>query len=196
MTTTAGGILSVTNSGLLTTQGLPCLDGAFDQDGTGAVNLGGDISTTGDNIGFDRSVSLTSDVQLNSAAGNIDFAAGATIDGHSLTLTAATGNIALGDVGATTALTGLDVNSATQLNVNGSANVSGNIDVDGGTVNLNNLVTTASGGTLTVSNTGVLTTLNNLNLDGAFSQDGTGAVSLGGNITTTSDLISFNSGVT
>ena len=47
-----------------------------------------------------------------------------------------------------------------------------------------------------MSNTGVLTTLNNLNLDGAFSQDGTGAVSLGGNITTTSDLISFNSGVT
>ena len=107
MTTTGGGVLSVTNSGLLTTQGALNLDGAFDQDGTGAVNLGGDITTTGDNIGFDRAVSLTSDVQLNSAAGNIDFAAGATIDGaQTLTLTAATGNIVLGgNVGATTALT-------------------------------------------------------------------------------------------
>ncbi len=73
-----------------------------------------------------------------------------------------------------------------------TVNVAGAIDIDtfnGGTVLLNDDVTTSGSGTLTITNAGTLTIAvgAHLNLDGAFLQDGAGTVSLGGNVATTND---------
>ncbi|MFN3238994.1 MAG: beta strand repeat-containing protein, partial [Pseudomonadales bacterium] len=197
VTTTGNGSLTVSNTGALTISNAVNLDGAFNQDAAGAVNLGGSITTTADDIAFDGPLSLTADVMLNSAAGNIDFASGATINGsQALTLSAATGTISFaGAIGANTPLTTLNINSASQATFGSTLASSGNIDINAGVVNFNNTVTTSSNGALTVTNTGALSIANALNLDGAFNQDGTGSVNLGGNITTSSDNISFDGAV-
>jgi hypothetical protein len=71
LTTTNGGIVNITNSGLLTiaAAGDMVLDGAFDQNGAGAVSTAGDITTTGDNINFDQSVTITGDVIMSTGGG-------------------------------------------------------------------------------------------------------------------------------
>ncbi len=63
-----------------------------------------------------------------------------------------------------------------------------------GAINIAGLTTTA-GGTLTVTNGGQLTITSAINLDGAFTQNGSGVVQLNDGITTTNDNISFASAV-
>ncbi len=67
------------------------------------------------------------------------------------------------------------------------------IDVTG-TVRFDNAVTTTTNGTMTVTNGGILTIADaaNLDLDGAFTQDGVGTTDLFADITTTDDDIVFN----
>ena len=82
VTTSAGGSVTITNSGLLTiadTGGAADtvvdlnLDGAFLQDGTGGVDIAGDITTTADSITFQRAVTLSGDVAIDSANGAVTF---------------------------------------------------------------------------------------------------------------------------
>ena len=63
---------------------------------------------------------------------------------------------------------------------------------------MDNPVTTLNNGTFKVNNSGDLNiaTGANLELDGEFTQSGTGKVNIASNITTTNDNISFNSPVT
>ena len=70
------------------------------------------------------------------------------------------------------------------------------IDITAGIVNFDNTVTTTNAGVLTVTNSGLLTTLAGVTLDGAFTQDGAGGVSLGGGIQTSADDIDFAGAVT
>lgn len=93
VTTSASGIVRVTNSGLLTVaEGAPIVaDGGFAQDGAGAVSLGSNVTTTGDAVAFSGAVTLAdtaSDlVTIDTTSGG--NAAGATVSfGSSLSGTA------------------------------------------------------------------------------------------------------------
>jgi hypothetical protein len=99
--TNNGGGFSVTNSGTFTTLAVGdlSLDGAFLQDGTGPSRIAGDIRTSGDNITFQRAVTLTGDTFIGTGAtsgGNILFGGtvfGTTSGQEDLTLEAGTGDI-------------------------------------------------------------------------------------------------------
>ncbi|MBD1926238.1 CHAT domain-containing protein [Trichocoleus sp. FACHB-90] len=69
---------------------------------------------------------------------------------------------------------------------------------NGGNVTLKGDITTTNNGTVTITNGGTFTMENgaDMNLDGAFLQNGSGTVSTSGNITTTNDNIKFNSAIT
>ncbi|MBF0110838.1 MAG: hypothetical protein HQL76_16855, partial [Magnetococcales bacterium] len=227
ITTASSGTLKVNNSGLLTFKtGInPGLDGSFTQTGSGAVTLGGNITTTNDDISFAKAVTLTanSEFSTGSGAGTITF--GNTLDGTSgsetLKLTAGTGNILFtGAVGSTKSLGAITIVSATDVTTSSTLNIASltqtagsgtttfggtvtssaatGLDLTGTAFTFNEAVTTASSGTLKVNNSGLLTIKSGikLNLDGSFTQTGSGAVTLGGNITTTNDDISFAKAVT
>ncbi|MBI4640977.1 MAG: hypothetical protein HY731_09795, partial [Candidatus Tectomicrobia bacterium] len=203
VTTRKGGAVTVNNRGSLTIAANMNLDGAFSQNGTGTVSLGGNITTTNDNISFSGPVRLTNDITLNTGAtgpGNISFLN--TVDGDELlTLTAGTGNILFdGAIGAgpATPLSGLVIPSVMNVDVNRTLAVSnqGIAITASGAVRFNGTVTTTSGGVVAINNTGPLTIAAGMNLSGAFRQSGPGAVSLGGSLTTTNADISFSGPVT
>jgi filamentous hemagglutinin family protein len=220
VTTTNGGALTATNSGQLTIAAAAdmSLDGQFNQDGSGAVSLLGDITTTADNIGFASAVTLGGAVALNSGAGVGTITFGNTLNGsHNLTLTAGSGNIDFDGIVGTTRLGALDIVSATNvtadagitaqsisqqsgaglttftgaLNTNGAAG----IDLNGSAFTLANTLTTTGGGSVSITNSGQLTTQNNITSSAQFLQDGTGAVSLGGDVNTATTQ-RYQSGVT
>ena len=223
VTTINGGGLRIDNSSGLSIAPAADLnlDGAFAQTGAGAVSLAGDITTTGDAIGFSAPVTLTGNVALDtgSGSGNITFAG--TLDGgQNLTLTAGSGDIELqAAAGGNSRLAALTVNSArdvtstsieaanlrqiagsgtTRFNGALNTNGSGGIDLDGNAFAVTAGVSTSNGGGLRITNTGTLNlgTAADLNLDGVFAQDGAGAVSLAGDITTSGDTIGFAGPVT
>jgi hypothetical protein len=67
----------------------------------------------------------------------------------------------------------------------GSVNVGGNVDIDTNTLTLDASLTTASGGTVTVSNTGLADINAKITSAGTVLFDSTGAINLGGDIETT-----------
>ena len=71
-------------------------------------------------------------------------------------------------------------------------------DITSTTVDINDSITTKNGGTADITNSGLLTiaSAGDMNLDGKFTQDGEGSVSTAGDIKTSSDDISFSSGLT
>ncbi|MCW8129250.1 MAG: filamentous hemagglutinin N-terminal domain-containing protein [Planctomycetota bacterium] len=113
-------------------------------------------------------------IQINSAGG-VSFGA---VTAASLTQSAGTGTTTFGGA--------LNFNTATGLNVTS------------GIVNINGAVTTTNGGVVTITNSGLLTILAaaDMSLDGAFTQNGAGLVTTGGDIATTNDAISFATAVT
>jgi filamentous hemagglutinin family protein len=145
--------------------------------GTNPIQLNANVTTTGQNLSFGNIV-LGADVAISTGTGtgNINF--NGTVNGtQNLTVDSGTGDITFaGAVGNNTALQ--------------------NIDINGQNINLNSTVNTINGGTLTITNTGNLNILNNLNLDGAFTQDGSGDIFLSANITTTEDNITFRGNLT
>lgn len=214
VTTTNGGNVRITNTGNLGFGAAADLDldGAFAQDGAGGVSLAGSIATTGDAISFVGAVSLTAAAALNSDGGDITFAG--TLDGgQDLSLTAGAGDIAFqAAAGGISRLGALTINSARVVNVNaltatslrqvagsgtttfaGALNTNGaaGIDLVGNGFDINAGVTTSSGGGVRIGNTGDLSIVADLNLDGAFHQDGGGATSLTADITTSNDVIAF-----
>ncbi|MEP0881336.1 CHAT domain-containing protein [Trichocoleus sp. ST-U3] len=178
ISTTDGGNLTLTNSDVLKIASGTKMDlsGAFVQNGTGSVSTAGNI--TASSIQFNQGVNLTGSIFLETGAGDISF--GNTLNGsHDLTLTAGTGNINFTDaVGGSSKFGSVTINSAQN-------------------VVFKSPVTTTNSGGVSINNTGTLTidAAADMNLDGAFSQGGTGGVITAGDITTTNDTISFSGAV-
>ncbi|MFC1576337.1 LamG-like jellyroll fold domain-containing protein, partial [Candidatus Omnitrophota bacterium] len=222
---TGGQIVNVdndlTSSGKITTS-----TGDIDLDVGGTLTLstpagnsietdGGDIDLSGClTIVLGANTVLDTETGDDNHAGDIVFADNSNIDG-SYTLTLNTnvdsvdtyngGNVTLGNIGATSPLTALSVNtlgsgSGTNgtITTNGTINVAGSISFNGGAINLNKIITTTNAGLLTITNLDTLTIAAtcDMSLDGAFLQDGAGDVSTAGDITTTSDDITFSSDIT
>lgn len=195
------GAIRITNSGLLSiaAAGDITSDGVFQQNGAGAVQTAGDISTTGDLLQYARAVTLTGNIVLASGGAAVEFLS--SLDGaFTVTVTSGAGNVVFNGVGQTTPITGLTVNATTgDISVNtASAIVNGNIDLNGRNINFNLGATTQSGGTFTITNSGTLFTGAGINLisDGDFFQDGAGPVNLQGNVTTSDDNVAFAGAVT
>jgi hypothetical protein len=200
VTTTDAGSVTIENTGLLTFDAVQLtLDGAFSQSGGGTVETAANITTTGDDISFCDIVTLTGDVTLNSSssslagdAGDIIFCSDVTGD-HLLTLDAAEGEIVFTD-GASAALRGLRIADAANLTFNDTVRVGAqNLAITAGNVSFHEAVATTNGGTVEITNSGLLTLANaaDLALDGSFTQNGTGPVTSGASITTTGDDITF-----
>ncbi|MDA9119893.1 filamentous hemagglutinin N-terminal domain-containing protein, partial [Opitutales bacterium] len=204
VTTTADGSFTLTNSGTATFGASAdlALANFFLQDGLGAVNSAGDITTTGDSISITGPLTLTGDVALDTtstSAAGANITLGSTTSGAaSLTANAGTAGTAtfVGAVGSTP-LTGLTVD-AFVTNFDNTVAVAGNIDIDTNTGSFDNTVTTTSGGTVTITNASDLTiaAAANLTLDGLFNQDGSGDVALSSDITTSGDNVSFAGAIT
>ena len=232
VTTTNGGPISITNSGLLTiaAAGDMNLDGSFTQDGGGLVSTAGDITTSTDNIYFTTGVMLTGPVALSMGTGTgaaITFnntLNGTTDFSQTLGLMAGGGDILFnGIVGGTTDLGIVTINSARNVTANAAfnaqavnqtagtgttlfssaVNTSGasatdGLDLNGTAFTFNGAVNTGTSGAVSITNSGLLTigSSGDMTLGGAFLQDGTGAVSTAGDITTTVDSISFARAIT
>ena len=129
------------------------LDGAFLQDGAGSVQTERNIATTDEDVTLDQRRTLTSDVAMSTNGGTITF--NDTIDGtFDLGLTTGTGDVVFdGAVGGTTGLA--------------------DITISGAAVTVNDTVDTASGGSVTITNAGLLTLAAgaDLTLDGGVGLD-------------------------
>ncbi|MFO0880916.1 MAG: autotransporter-associated beta strand repeat-containing protein [Gemmataceae bacterium] len=107
------------------TAGLTTANGPITVSSGTTLNLGANLTSTGGGITFTTqaaSLTLTANVTLDSAGGSIQVNRpinSATLDTHTLTLTAGAGNIQLGNVGASTRPLGVLVTSAN--NVSGTA---------------------------------------------------------------------------
>jgi len=158
-------------------------------DSNGGSVTTGAITTTGD-----ANLTINSENDITVASANInDGAFQANVDDDANGTRTAT----FGAITADT-VTVIGTNGNDLINLNGAVNASGNVQATGGAINVNAPVNTTAGGTVTFTNTGLLTiaAAADMLLDGAFTQNGTGAVSLAGDITTTNDVIDFASAVT
>ncbi len=168
---------------------------------------GNDVAITGATV-MDSAIVITTNA--SAAGGNVTFNGPIDASGSfGLTVNTGTGASRTADVrvtgpiganGSFQAPASLTI-STNDVRFDSTVNVAGPIDIDtfnGGVVVLSNNVTTSGGGTLTITNAGALTVAvgANLNLDGSFTQNGAGVVSLGGNVTTTDDAVSFATAVT
>lgn len=159
LTTTGGGNVSISNSGLLDIAANAdfVIDGTFLQDGGGTVQTAGDITTTGESITFTDAVTLTDSgtVSLDTTnAGNIPAGADilflSTLDGEadcdeSLTLNAGTmGDVTFtGNVGVIEPLGDVLIENANDVTVMQSfAANSLTQDAGTGTTTINGVVTT------------------------------------------------------
>ncbi|MCB9939631.1 MAG: hypothetical protein H6823_15420, partial [Planctomycetaceae bacterium] len=163
-------------------------------DAGGSVVLNGNVEL------LQNASILTDDVTDGSVTitGMVD----STSTGRSLTIDAGTtGDVRVqGAVGSGQPIASLTIDG-NDVRFDSTLNVAGAIDIDttnGGTVVFGDDVTTSASGAVTITNAGLLTIAPaaHFALDGAFSQDGTGDVSLGGNITTTNDDVTFAEAVT
>ncbi|CBN54033.1 MULTISPECIES: CHAT domain-containing protein [Kamptonema] len=181
------------------------------------TNLNNNIITADTDITINGNVLVSNNPIVSTgplAGGDILFSN--NIDGNgNLTLEAGTGNITVnGVIGSNTRLGDFTVNNATNIQTGAIAAASiqttasntttvGNLDTTGTNgINLTSAnfnfgnITTSNNGGLTLNNSAPLTlALDNLHLDGFFSQTGAGAVTISGNLTTTNDNISFNAPV-
>ena len=182
VTTTNAGTVTITNGGLLTLNNGAdfTLAGSFTQNGAGSVTLGADITITTSNqsVTFARTVNGGSNLlTINAGSGAVEL--NGTASSYS---SSGTGG-------------GLDIASSGSILIAGTLSAgSEHINlVSTGTIMLNGAVTTNSAGTATIANGALLTISNgaNFTLAGSFTQSGTGAVSLGANISTTNNPISF-----
>ncbi|MBF0339339.1 MAG: filamentous hemagglutinin N-terminal domain-containing protein [Magnetococcales bacterium] len=195
--------------------GTTTFNGIVDADSTVSITTNNDVT-----FGSPMTMKGPLSVKTSGGGGNINF--NSTLDGaQNFTLTAGTGNIHfVGAVGSITPpVTGtivsakdvtvdstLRMSSLTQSAGTGTTLFSDAITLTTGGLNLTgknftfngtvNTLTAAQGGTVTIANSGLLTINKNMSLDGTFTQNGSGLVALGGNITTTNDPISIARDVT
>jgi filamentous hemagglutinin family protein len=215
VTTTGGGGMTVSNTGLLNLPVAATLTiaGAFNQIGlTAPVHLADSISSM-DSVLFQGIVTLTGNTSINTSATNKTITFLNTVDGaFDLSMDAgASSIICAADVGSLTRLDAFSVVNAqnvtlqgltaTSINLtNGTGTITfGNVNTDTGdiTVTGNNFVsngsiTTTNGGNVTINNSGTITGTNPqpADIDGFFHQTGTGPYFQTGSITThTGDIL-------
>ena len=163
--------------------------GALSADNASGINLNSNAGTlTSASMFFGENTTLNGAATLVASSGNIDFGtnvATATLGGaFGITLTAS-GNATLSDL----------------INLTGAA---GSFAFTGNNLTLNGVGDNNFRATMTVTNAGLFTTYNggvapdgaNLVVGTDFTQNGAGLNSIGGNITSTADGISFATGVT
>jgi filamentous hemagglutinin family protein len=211
ITTSGGGPITITNSGLFTSTAAGDItsDGAFTQNGTGGVSFGGSIITSNDNISFSSQINLAANGIFNTGtgSGNITFSQGAQ-NAFALTLNSGSGNITLGgDVGTSgTPLTGFTITRAADVSTQGiyspfiiqsagsgtttfngtlSTSAASGITLNGTSFTFNNPFTVGGLGALTVTNTGVLTFNAGAtgSIAGSLTQSGGGSSLLSSSIT-------------
>ncbi|MDX2132091.1 MAG: filamentous hemagglutinin N-terminal domain-containing protein [Planctomycetota bacterium] len=212
-TTTLSADLAVASARLVGTT-LINLDGDIVTPG-GLIRLTGNVEVGAPNIALDATNAGTS-----AGGANIEFLSG-TIEGSTdatddLFMNAGTGGTVSigGSVGATTRLNTFQVTNAAVISTQavravaitassitsatfaGQLNAtSGNIGLTSATINVNAGATTSAGGTFTATPGTLLSmTGGNLTLDGAFLKNGAGTTNLSSSITTTGDLIDFDTG--
>ncbi len=162
--------------------------------GAGTITFNGTLD--GDDANFDD------DLSLAAGTGNIDFngIVGGTND---------LGDVSISSAADVTADFAFSANTFTQTGGTGDTQfdgaivleASGGMDITTNTVTINSTIDTVAalnGGTVTITNAGLLDIAPgaDISLDGAFTQDGAGAVQTAGNVTTTQDDIYFTSAVT
>ena len=124
VTTTNGGIVSITNAGILQLTGNITSAGAVTQSGGGTVFFGVtgtpfSITTTNDAVSFTDAVNLISNTTINSTGGNITF--NNIVDGDfSFTLNASGGNVLLGGRLGFNSIGPITVNDATTVTMLGN----------------------------------------------------------------------------
>jgi hypothetical protein len=197
---------------------------SFTQDGAGSNSLGGSITSTNDSISFLRDVTLTAGITMTSGGGFGDvilFSStvdGTTNDSQSLDLSAGLGSITFQDavgsnvrLGEIVVINALDAtfNSTvsafafTQLAGTGTTtfaqlfDYTNNFEFIGNNLTLNGVGDNTVGTSLEVVNAGLFTTEvgSNVVASGRFDQFGTGANSIGGDITSITSFINFDSQV-
>lgn len=180
-------------------------DGALDVSATNGISLSGGAGTE---VTFAGETVTLADIA--SAASNVRIQAGGNIVASDVSIGAGTLAIELdaGDVGTFSADVG-QVNAGSVSVAAGSndsvtftgtitTSLAAGVDIDGGAVSFQDDVTANGTGIVRVTNVGVLSIAEGAPIvaGGGFTQDGTGTVSLGGNITTTGDAVSFLRAVT
>lgn len=213
VTAEGGGGCSLTNTGalLISTSSPFTLGGAFSQSGSGPVSLGNAIVTTNQDISFSAPITLLASSSLDSGSGIGSLTLAGMVNGDfSLTLNAGTGDIDLqSGVGQIAPLSSLTVQNGALITFQANTTVSGAFTIDNGTdtTTFSGAVTaesfdftgalitchgafTATGGNISIGNSGALTVASSapVTTSGSFLQTGAGAVSLGSNITTSSIL--------
>lgn len=217
VTTTLNGLMSVSNSSLLQINANLMLNSSFTQSGTGTVNLGANITFMQGSLSFASPITLTGDSVLTcTSSSNMTFSS--TINGgFDLALNCGSGTIQfLADVGGIAPLDVFQVTAAAnvstqdfycgsivQLVGTGTTTFNGDltttdlagISVTGSSFQFLSNVTTSGNVPLAITNADQMTVATGsiLNIDGAFTQNGAGAVSLAGTITTGNDDLSFTS---
>ncbi|MBS0605302.1 MAG: S-layer family protein, partial [Verrucomicrobia bacterium] len=225
ITATNGGPLIVTFSGTSTAAGpFPINVGSVSLTGTGpsGVFFGGTVTTDTGGIDLHSPVTFLADGIADTSISGGDIHFFSTVNGaKNVTLIAGAGNILFdGVVGGTTPLATMTITSANNVTAASAVSAASivqtagagkttfggavtttnaaGISLTGNQVELDGAVTTTTGGPLSINHTGLLTigTGSSMSLDGAFSELGGGNVSLGANITTTNDPISWADPIT
>ena len=175
--------------------------------GGGTIYLTHDIDTNGDNIVYNQAVRLRptvgTSISIQTGNGSITFAstldeddAGGVIAGtNSLSIDAGNGTVLFsGNVGGDPAGARLTEKAFQNLTI-----------TDAGNVTFQAGLSTANGGSVNVTHSGILTindatsptdtAFADLVLDGSFTESGTGSVQIAGDIATSNDTVNFNTAV-
>jgi hypothetical protein len=223
ITTTNGGPCSIAHTGLLTLNAgaSTLLSGSFTETGSANILLSGTIHAVNSNISFANPITLINPTVLNSDGGG-DILISNTVDGNTdLDLIAGTGNITItANVGSSVPINSMTINSAnnvttqsvsagfiTQLAGGGLTLFNGSVTtttpqgivLTGNQFTFEAPVTTQMSGPVQIANAGLLSITSGapMTLTGAFSQIGSGAVSLCANISSSGgNSILFTSPVT
>jgi hypothetical protein len=218
ITTTNSGPVAIVNTGAATLASSITSSSTFSQSGGGSVSLGADVTTAG-SLQFGSAITLSTAVSLNSGGGALILSN--TVDGtFDLNVTAAGGSITLsGEIGGTAPIDDFVIVSANNVTAAGitaatitqsagsglthfagplSTSAIGGITLTGSQFQFDDTVITAASGPLSIVHTGLLTIPDaaDMTLDGFFAESGGGAISLGGDITTTNDNISWSGPIT
>jgi len=187
-TNSIAGATTFANTGTLTIGDAASDSTSFDAGLTatapGSVNLAGNVLTTNANATF-GTVNLTAatTIDTDNAAGNISFV-GAINGGQTLTLDAGTGTIAAdGNIGAATALSGLTVNAASQLDLQNVSTV-GAISLTATNIDLNGSAYSSEDGAITMTGQVDLERTGSVTLNSDADNDATdGNITIAGSVT-------------
>ncbi len=218
LTTTNSGPITIVNIGAGVISGIVSSSSTFTQGGGGAISLGSNVSTAG-TLQFGSGITLLGAVAMSSGGNAINLIG--TVDGKfDLSFTAGAGAITLsGALGSSSALDTLSIVSGSNVTTgainateiiqsagtglthfSGALSTTGSagISLSGTRFQIDSGVTTTNSGPVSMAHTDLLTigSTASFSIDGPFTESGGGPVSLGGNLTTTSDTMNWAGAIT